>query len=170
MHTPARAWLPALTAGLVLAVAVAIALLTGGDRPAPTRQAAIASIDEGVGILHGWDRSRARAYADGDASALRRLYVEGSRTGRRDVAILKRYAQRGLRIRGLANQLLGVRTLHESQDRLVLEVTDRLVGGVAVGRGHRLALPGDQVSRRRVVLRLIDETWRVAEAYPIPNA
>jgi hypothetical protein len=46
----------------------------------------------------------------------------------------------------------------------VLLVTDRLVGGDAVGGATLVALPADRASTRRIVLVRTGEAWVVAEA------
>src|SRR6476659_3828760 len=93
--------------------------------------------------LHAWDGRRARAWADGDVRELRALYVPGSRAGRHDAAMLRAWLRRGLRVRGLAAQLLWVRLVRRTPGRLVLAVTDR-VSGVAAAAGARpVALPLD---------------------------
>ncbi|MGZ5405945.1 MAG: hypothetical protein ACXWDL_14930, partial [Nocardioides sp.] len=114
--------------------------------PAPDRVAPLA-------VLVAWDRSRAEAWRRGDAAALARLYVAGSATGRADRTLLAAYAGRGLRVVGLTTQRAEVRVVTATDDRLVLVVTDRVVGGTAVGPEGRVGLPRDSWSRHRVVLR-----------------
>ncbi len=58
-------------------------------------------------------------------------------------------------------QLLAVRVLAGSGDRLRLRVTDRVAGGTAVGPGVRAALPTDRATTRVVVLRVVAGEWRV---------
>ena len=117
-------------------------------------------------VLHGWDADRATAYARGDPSALRRLYVRGSRAGVRDLRVLRAYADRGLVVHGLRTQLLSLRVLTSAPDHLVVEVVDRLVGGRAAprsgARGAGVLLPADAPSTRRVVLVRRAGEWRVS--------
>ena len=119
-----------------------------------------------LAVLAAWDRDRADAWERGDGRALSRLYAEGSRAGRADRRLLTAYAGRGLRVQGLRMQRASVEVVAASSDRLVLVVTDRLVGGTAVGPRGRVALPDDTWSRRRVVLREGAGGWRVVEVRP----
>ncbi len=60
-------------------------------------------------------------------------------------------------------QRAAVRVASASADRLVLVVTDRVVGPAAVGEGGRTVLPRDDWSTRTVVLVRGDGRWRVDE-------
>ena len=116
---------------------------------------------------------RARAYARGDAAALRRLYVAGSRTGaRRRAPCCAAYVDRGLRVTGMRTQVLGVRRASSAAD-------------TADGRGSPTgcagaggARPGTAGGRCRATgrpragwccVRATGE-WRVAEAYAVDRA
>ncbi|WP_156393522.1 MULTISPECIES: hypothetical protein [unclassified Nocardioides] len=112
-------------------------------------------------ILSAWDARRAAAYSAGDALALGRLYAEGA--GVDDVRLLRAYAARGLHVEGLRQQVLAFRLVHREPRRLVVQVTDRLVGAVAVGRGQRLALPADSADRRIVTLVRRRGAWLVGQ-------
>jgi hypothetical protein len=114
-------------------------------------------------VLHEWDDRRAAAWATGDAGDLRSLYVAGSPAGRADVAMLRAWHDRGLRIEGMQMQLLDLDVRRASAERLDLVVTDRLTGAVAVGPGVRLPLPRDGFTSRRVVLVEREGEWRVAQ-------
>ncbi len=115
-------------------------------------------------ILADWDAQRARAWAEGDVEALEALYVDGSRSGSADVGLLRDYRRRGLTVEALTTQVLALHVVERSAERLVLLVTDRVVGGRAVGGATPVALPADRASTRRVVLVRAGERWRVAEA------
>ncbi len=124
-------------------------------------------------ILHGWDVRRSRAWAAGDGPALRRLYTPTSSAGRRDVAMLRAWNDRGVRVDGWAVQLISVQVRTSTPDRLVLRVIDRMVGGrVTAGRAS-VQLPRDRPSRRTVELRRGSprSSWRVhsvRSAHPRP--
>ncbi|HYF72663.1 MAG TPA: hypothetical protein VD864_07565 [Nocardioides sp.] len=120
---------------------------------------------DGAEVLHAWDDRRSAAWAAGDVAALRSLYTPGSAAGRADVAMLRAWGARGLRVEGLRMQLLAVETRRRTPDRLVLAVTDRLAGGVAMP--GRLPLPRDRPSRHVLTLRLAAGEWRVAQAMPV---
>lgn len=152
-------------------VGVALALLclvlgavlwwTTGER-ATGRDPAPAAPLTPTGVVHEWDEARSAAWADGDAQALTRLYVEGSAVGERDVEMLRRYVERGLRVEGLSTQLLEVAELSRTEEEWVLEVTDRVHAGTVVGPGVRRALPRDRASRRRLTFAKVGDEWRVA--------
>lgn len=116
-----------------------------------------------LGVLRAWDERRAAAWASGDTVALAGLYVPSSRTGRRDVAMLEQYVTRGLRVVDMQTQLLAVDVRELGTTRVVVDVTDRVAGAVAVGRGVRRPLPADAATTRRVELRRQDGVWRVRE-------
>jgi len=153
---------------LLLATLVLAVMAWRLDRPPVARAAEprpeqVEGTAEALAVLRGWDERRATAWATSDVVALGRLYAAGSRSGRHDRALLRAYADRGLRVRGLRMQVLAVDVRASSSQRLVLAVTDRLVGGVAVGDDVRVPLPSDQVSTRLVTFVRAAGEWRVAE-------
>jgi len=168
-----RRLLPVLTAVAVACVAATLVVTLArqrpeprpGPRPGPAPEVAARVAPDGpAAILSAWDERRAAAWADGDPEALRRLYAAGSRAGAADVRLLRHYVARGLTVEGLTTQVLSLEVVRRSPARLVLVVTDRVVGGRAVGATSSVALPGDRASTRRVVLIHTGEQWLVAEA------
>ncbi|WP_110183221.1 hypothetical protein [Nocardioides solisilvae] len=165
----------ALRRAAVLSVVVAVASLLATTavwfavaRESP-REVAETRGPAHVEVLRAWDRRRARAWAEGDHAVLRRLYVAGSATGRKDVRMLRRYRDRGLRVEGLQTQLVSVDVVEQKDDRLVLDVVDRVAAAFVVGDGVRRALPEDRPTRRRVeVVRRAGE-WLVAEVVDAPS-
>ncbi|MBU2697535.1 hypothetical protein [Pimelobacter sp. 30-1] len=184
-------------AGVVVVVVTVTALVVAGGvvaRGAPGSVAAsgagsagVAAPDAGPGpgsvrvspavgslaVLRAWDRARSRAWARGDPRALARLYVPGSAAGRRDLAMLRAWTGRGLRVEGMTTQVLAVRLRAWTPRRLVLVVTDRLDGGFAVppsGVGTtgpaRRALPRDGPSTSRLVFRRVAGRWLLSSAQP----
>jgi hypothetical protein len=115
-----------------------------------------------VAVLRQWDAQRAEAWARGDQRQLAALYTPGSVAGRRDRAMLRAWTRRGLAVRDLRTQLLAVHELAHRRSTWRLQVTDRLVGGLAVGPGVWRPLPRDGATTRTVRLRLVDGAWRVA--------
>lgn len=160
--------------GLALALA-ALAVAAGLTAPAawPDDAVSVATVGRAAArpadlpreldVLLAWDRSRAAAWARSDAAALRRLYLPGSATGRADVRMLRAYAARALRLRGLATQVLGCDLVRGSPGRMRLLVTDRVVGGEVVGRDAVTALPRDRASRREITFARLDGRWVVVE-------
>lgn len=163
--------LPVLTAlaGACVLATLAVALVRTGDSTASGRveEPVLSAVDgrQGpAGILAAWDEQRASAWAAGDTEALGALYVAGSRTGAADLRLLRHYRDRGLAVTDLATQVLALEVVERSAARLVVVVTDRLVGGRAVSGGAAVALPTDRASTRRIVMVRQDGTWLVAEA------
>ena len=116
-----------------------------------------------VRVLRDWDARRARAYAQGDVAALRRLYLPGSRAGAADVRLLAAYTARGLVVRGLRVQLLEVEARARGRDTLRLRVTERVTGARAVpARGPGRLLPRDAPSTHLLTMRRHEGRWRVA--------
>ena len=115
-------------------------------------------------VLARWDRARSVAWARGSPGQLRRLYLPGSGAGERDVRLLHRYADRGLRVEGLRVQVLAWTVVSRRSDRMVLRVTDRLVGGVAVRSdgSTRARLPADRPTERRLTLVRREGRWLMA--------
>jgi hypothetical protein len=117
-------------------------------------------------VIRSWDVRRAEAWARGDPAVLATLYTADSVAGRHDRAMLRAWAARGLVVRELRTQLLAVHELAHTRSAWTLRVTDRLVGGVAVGAGSRRPLPRDEATTRTIRLRLVDGAWRVASVLP----
>ena len=161
--------LAALTAVLLVVTVVGLGWRTWspGTRPGPAREGTAPAARPSVGadrpaaVLAAWDAQRARAWASGDDAALERLYAAGSRAGEADLRLLRRYAGRGLRVTGLQTQVLDLTVLTRHERRLHLVVTDRVVGGKAVGAGVRVTLPSDRASTRHVVLVRVGGRWLV---------
>lgn len=155
--------------GRTVALVATALLLAGallgcrGAAPPPSRTASpAADADSPLSVLRAWDQRRAAAYASGDPAALRALYRPGSGAGDRDVRLLRRYAARGLRVTGLQTQVLAAAVRTHDRDRLVLAVTERLAGGLAIGARTRVRLPHGSPRERVVVLVRGDDGWMVA--------
>ena len=128
------------------------------DEPSSPGRAG-ASVDAPREVLADWDARRSRAWADGDVTALRDLYVDDSRTGRADARMLAAYVERGLRVEGLTTQVLALEVLDNTGDELTVRVTDRVVGGAVAGDAHASPLPRDRPSTRTLALRRVAGTW-----------
>lgn len=170
-----------MVAGAVCLAAVLVVQAQVPDRPAeadeaprsaapPTATAASPPASPASGILQEWDRARAAAWASGDVTALDRLYVEGSAAGEADVALLQRYRERGLTVRNMSMQVLALRVHDHSRRRLVIDVTDRLVGAVAEGAQGTRDLPRDQPTARRLTLERVDGSWLMASVEAQPES
>lgn len=117
----------AVLLALVPALGLAV-LVVGGtateDDAAPA--AGTPGAPDGAAVVRAWDAARSSAYARGDATALRALYVDGSALGEQDVAVLAAYDERGLRLHGVGFELVDARVAETSTDRVVVVVTERL--------------------------------------------
>ena len=165
-----RVPVPVLVASAVLGLltgVTTVVLATDGDERPALRSTSAGVEDDVVRLLRAWDRRRARAYAHGDPVALEQLYVAGSRTGAADLAVLRGYLGRDLRVTGMRTQLLASEVVERGGRRLTVLVTDVLSGAVATSGDRRWALPRDRPSTRRVVLVRVAGEWRVDEAYAV---
>lgn len=161
-----RRLLPILAGLALLAVLGTTALVA--LRPGPTDAGAAppkarAALAGPRAVLADWDERRARAWAAGDVGALRGLYVEGSRSGRADARMLASYVDRGLTVRGLHTQVLGLEVLDVAAQAIEVRVTDRVSGAEAVDGETVLPLPADRPSTRRILLRRVAGEWLVDE-------
>ncbi|MCR1783196.1 hypothetical protein KVF89_11685 [Nocardioides carbamazepini] len=119
-----------------------------------------------LAVLRDWDRARSRAWEEADPAALRGLYAPGAAAGARDVAMLRAWLRRGLRVEGMAMQVLAVELRRRTDHRIVLVVTDRLAGAVGVRSlsGERTALPRDGPTTRRLEFVRDGSRWLLASA------
>lgn len=113
-------------------------------------------------VLDRWDRARATAYARGDVARLRHLYAAGSPAGAADARVLEAYAERGLVVTRMRRQVLAARGRVCAEDRLVVAVTDRLVGARVVGRGGEWRLPAPRTHRWVLRFEAGARRWRLA--------
>ena len=182
---PLRATLAVATATVVAVVALVMTGLLRSslgekDRSSPPSAAPLpraASVTETdamapLTVLREWDRARSAAWARGDVAALRRIYLPGSRVGAKDVAMLSRWVDRGLRVRRMTMQVRSVHLRVQTERRIVLDVTDRLADAVAIpaGGGRPRALPRDEVTTRRLVFGSTRDGWVLAAVYERPLA
>ncbi|WP_193605240.1 hypothetical protein [Nocardioides dongkuii] len=172
--TAPRLLLAALVATVLAVATISVAALVG-DRSAAPRVASSATAAAApdteartprtgaLAVLAAWDQRRSEAWADGDAAALADLYEPGSTAGRRDLAMLRAWRERGLRVTGLRMQVLDAEVIDTADARLVLRVTDRVAAARAVGRGLDATLPADRPTTRQITLVRHAEGWRVAD-------
>lgn len=157
---------------LVTLTAVAAAAADGGGATTPRRTPPRPDVPTSAAIrvaeiLRAWDRRRAAAWARGEPAGLARLYTPGSRTGAGDVADLRRWRDRGLRVVGLRQQVAGIGLRRHTRGHLVLTVTERTVDGIAVGR-RRTALPVSGWETHVISLRHVHGRWLVDEVVAQP--
>lgn len=138
-----------------------------GERAAPSeevreRRATVAAL----GLLRRWDGDRARAWTRGEPSLLRPLYTATSRAGRRDVALLEQYAERGWSVRGVRPQVVAAEALTRTSDRVEVRVVERYpdvaVDGVARSEPDDGSGPDGSEPHVRVVALVRSPTgWKV---------
>ena len=170
--------------GLAVATGVALVALgvveplarpAAGQAPSPAAAPSTASLEpvdvessrttQAREILADWDRDRARAWSTGDVGALRSLYVQGSQAAERDAGMLRRWADRGLRVRHLQMRVTHLEVLTSGPTTWRLRVSDRVAGAYAVPAGAasgRVPLPRDRTTTRVLGLRRVDDRWVVA--------
>lgn len=134
--------------------------------PAPEKQTASVT-GRARALLQDWDRAREQAWRAEDPVALRALYVPTSTAAARDSRMLRRWRDRGLRLTRLRMHLAHLAVTHREPGLLALRVTDRLTDAVVVRRGagaraEPIALPRDQATVHRLVLRRSGGRWRMA--------
>lgn len=113
-------------------------------------------------ILRDWDERRSQAWEDGDIQRLRALYVPDAPAAAHDVAKLRQWRGRGLRVISLTTQLLSVRVERWDSGTLRLRVRDRVTDGRVLGTGSGERLPADEVSEFVLELERHDGRWLMA--------
>ncbi|KQO37390.1 MULTISPECIES: hypothetical protein [unclassified Aeromicrobium] len=111
-------------------------------------------------LLGRLDAERAHAFVHADVDRLAAVYAsDGLRE--RDVEVLEDYAERSLRLEGMAQLRSSCRVVERDADRVALDVVDRLGPTRAVNAGGAVPLPTDEPTRRRVTLEETASGWRV---------
>jgi hypothetical protein len=119
----------------------------------------------GLEVLRRWDALRAAAYAEADPAQLRPLYTRTSAAGRRDRALLRRYADQGLVVHGLVAQIRSAEATSPGPRRLRVRVQERYPDIVVrpAGQGAGTQRTGQRLYRDRiVVLRRGAAGWRAS--------
>jgi hypothetical protein len=163
-----------LLAGIVtISTVYAVGVTLGRPSPAESLRApgphtATGATAHASLVLSAWDARRAEAWSRADPSDLARLYTARSRAGASDVADLRRWRARHLRVVGLRQQVARLRVLVDTSRWLSLAVTERTVDGVAV-RGHRrTALPTSGWVTHWIRMRYVHGRWLVDEVRSHP--
>ena len=113
-------------------------------------------------VLDRLDRQRERAYAAEDPALLRAVYVSGSLVLRHDLATLRAYSDRDVRLTGVRLRTLDVEPLGRSGPYVRLHVVDQLDRPTAHGADGTVRLPRDRATVRVIVLRDATDGWRIA--------
>jgi hypothetical protein len=137
--------------------------IAAGDRESRvTTMRARASGPDWPAVLDRLDRRRELAYASEDPTLLRAIYVSGSPVLRHDLAMLRAYAERGVRLTGVRLRILDARLLGRFGRCVRLRVVDRLERPMAHGAEGAVPLPRDRATSRVMVLRGVASGWRIA--------
>jgi hypothetical protein len=119
---------------------------------------------EALQVLRDWDRRRAAAFVARDPVALSALYKAGSGLARQDLATLRGYQRRDVRVVDLGSQVASAQVLIASHDVLELRVVERLgVVRVAVD-GVRRSLAPSRFERRVLRFERVGSGWRLSSA------
>lgn len=115
-------------------------------------------------VLERLSRVRSVAWRRDDPQLLRRVYDPAASALVKDQRRLRRYADRGLSVRGARLEFGPVRVLRRTPGVVQLRVIDQLRPAVAVGpNGQRFELPHDRPTRHSLVLHRRAGRWRIAE-------
>ena len=135
------------------------AIGTGGSSGQASAVQARAARPDWPAVL---DRQRERAYAAEDPALLRAVYVSGSPVLRHDLATLRAYSDRDVRLSGVRLRTLDVEPLGRSGPYVRLDVVDQLDRPTAHGADGTVRLPRDRATVRVIVLRDASDGWRIA--------
>lgn len=111
-------------------------------------------------LLGRLDAERAHAFVEADVDRLAAVYASDA-LRERDVEVLEDYAERSLRLEGMAQLRSSCQVVERDDDRVVLDVVDRLGPTRAANAGGAVPLPTDEPTRRRVTLEETASGWRV---------
>ena len=158
----ASALVPWVVGAMVWAVVQAVST-PPAPSPSPTSVVhARAASPDWSAVLDRLDRKRERAYAAEDPALLRAVYVSGSPVLRHDLATLRAYSDRGVRLTGVRLRSLDVEPLGRSGPYVRLHVVDQLDRPTAHGADGTVRLPRDRATVRVIVLRDATDGWRIA--------
>lgn len=147
--------------GLLAALAVTTTAWPTGSGPS----AATGPDDSYVRVLEGLDARRAAAFATGEVSQLRLVYVDGAPALTEDLRVLRAYVRQGRRVAGLRHEVRSVTLLAESADEVRLRVLDVVPPfRVVDGAGRAVERHAGRAERSwNLTLRRVGGRWRVAE-------
>jgi hypothetical protein len=189
---------PALRAPAVLCAVVVVGIVLGGllgrhdggavlaaPPPLPPPSASAASDESGApsdrvpswrAVMTTLERTRARAFATGDAALLSAVYAVGSPTGRADLHLLRELARDGQRAAGLQAFVERADVLVRSDTRVTLSVTDALTAYDVVDADGMVIRHGTGRPTRtwRATLVQVSGSWRIwsvgAASSPSPRS
>ncbi len=114
-------------------------------------------------VLTRLDRWRSKAFVRARPGLLDQVYAHGSRSGRRDRAILLDYHRRGVGLERVRLEVSVLRVVGRARGAVTLRVVERLRPTHAVlPSGVRTSLPRDAATRRLLHLVRTPRGWRIA--------
>jgi len=149
-----------LLLGSLLLGSLLLSLVSGAAAQATPPDPTPAQTDP-LAVLHQWDQQREAAYVAGDSAKLADLYATGSTAAAADLAILESYRERGLRVQQVAQQFFSVRVVRAGPTLIALRTIERFAGGLALGEGRCLRIPGGFPAQRLITLTYDGARWRV---------
>lgn len=123
-------------------------------------------------VLRAWDSRRSQAFAADDEHRLRRLYAAGSPLAEQDLAVLRDYRQRGVRLLQAEQQVVSVEVHDASPREVTMTVVERLAAsrvGLAddangTTTAPERALPASAFTRRVLRFEHARGGWRLSWA------
>lgn len=127
-----------------------------------------ADADPACLLLGGLDARRAVAFVLDEPDLLEGVYADDDLRAQ-DAEVLGGYRSRGLRLRGMVQERTGCEVRERDDDRVVLDVVDRLGPTRVEAEGVVGRLPRDEPSRRTVTIvstptGWTERAWRVASS------
>lgn len=111
-------------------------------------------------VLGSLDARRAQAFVEADPALLATVYAAPELRDA-DARVLAGYTERGLRLRGMAQLRSSCDVLERADERVVLDVVDRLGPTEVEGADGARLLPEDRPTRRTVTLVSTADGWRL---------
>ena len=137
----------------------------------PRTGAQVTGRSQALSVLREWDSRRSAAFAADDERSLSRLYVPGSPLASQDLAVLRGYRERGLRVLHAEQQVVSVEVHETSSQQVTMSVVERLAAGrvevvPSMGASTRpdRPLPASGFSRRVLRFERTRGEWRLSWA------
>jgi hypothetical protein len=153
------------TAGLVgVAWAHSAAHPSARAVPRPTAPPTRVIEPDWTAVMAKFDATRDAAFAVGNAGALMRVYLPGTRALTIETASVRALASRHVHARGLHLQLVSVRVGRRTPNAVTLDVVDRLPAYDIVDANRRVVThnPGRGPRKWQVELKRADGGWRIS--------
>ncbi|WP_007512789.1 serine/threonine-protein kinase [Pseudofrankia saprophytica] len=119
-------------------------------------------------VLAGLDAARGRAFEQVDESALGDVYEAGSAVYAADLALLRQVARQGGHVSGLSLRVRDLQIREQTQDRVVLRVTEQLGAYEILDASGKVVLRKEQGAPERNDVTLVRTAagWRISARLP----